>query len=209
LVAGNAAAASPVPFEPVKTPLLDADMLSKASKPMPFAPGDIDESTTLLMGHMLEAYKGDRWWLAQVATLEDDGRVTVHYSHQPTANNETVERSRLRWPVVTKWGPPRISWTINGKPGHLGDVDASTPLKVGQAIEVVWGNKWWPAEIVALDDDGRVKIRFTSYRAKPDETVERSRLKQPVVTPNRGRTRTTRIIKKSSDGVGEIDASSR
>jgi hypothetical protein len=58
-------------------------------------------------------------------------------------------------------------------------VTAETPLAPGRAVLAEWGNRWWPAEVVAVEADGRVKVHFTGWDAAFDEAVPRERLRLP------------------------------
>src|SRR5947209_18994300 len=50
-------------------------------------------------------------------------------------------------------------------------------LKVGDAIQVEWYGSWWPAEVVSLRKDGRVKIHYSGWGSSWDEVVPRSRIR--------------------------------
>ena len=64
-------------------------------------------------------------------------------------------------------------------------VTDSTELNVGDAVQANWHGSWWPAEVVALEEGGQVRIHYSGWDASWDETVDRSRLAlgaAPVVT---------------------------
>src|SRR5438874_9325341 len=55
-------------------------------------------------------------------------------------------------------------------------VTADTKLNVKDKVQVEWGGGWWNARVVALEADGRVKIRYEDSDGWPDEAVPRERL---------------------------------
>jgi hypothetical protein len=55
-------------------------------------------------------------------------------------------------------------------------VTADTKLNVKDKVQVEWGGGWWNARVVALEADGRVKIRYEDWDGYPDEVVPRDRI---------------------------------
>jgi hypothetical protein len=55
-------------------------------------------------------------------------------------------------------------------------VAASTPLGIGQKVQVQWNGQWWNGEVLAILSDGRVKIHYAGWDSSWDEAVPRSRL---------------------------------
>lgn len=55
-------------------------------------------------------------------------------------------------------------------------VDAKTPLRVGQVLQVAWGGQWWAARVLAVRKDGAVRIRYLGWAKSWDAVVKRSRL---------------------------------
>ncbi|MGI9244327.1 MAG: hypothetical protein ACR2RV_26245, partial [Verrucomicrobiales bacterium] len=66
------------------------------------------------------------------------------------------------------------------KPGSIEStgvpVSDSTSLDVGQCLQVKWGEKWWAAEVISLEDDGWVGIHYVGWTETHDEIVPRSDL---------------------------------
>jgi hypothetical protein len=52
---------------------------------------------------------------------------------------------------------------------------------VGQAVDIMWGNKWWPGKIKRIDGDGYF-VGYDGWSAASDETVKSNRLR-PRGTP--------------------------
>jgi hypothetical protein len=50
-------------------------------------------------------------------------------------------------------------------------------LEVGMPVEAHWGSKWWPAQIVQLIPDGKVKIHYDGWSDSNDEVLPRTRLR--------------------------------
>ena len=55
-------------------------------------------------------------------------------------------------------------------------VSQKTPLRIGQILQVKWGNTWWAAKVVALKENGTVKITYVGWHKSSDEWVPRKRL---------------------------------
>ena len=55
--------------------------------------------------------------------------------------------------------------------------DATTPLTVGQSVQVEWNGSWYEGSILALRDDGRVRIHYEGWAQSYDEDVTRDRLR--------------------------------
>lgn len=81
-------------------------------------------------------------------------------------------------PVAESW-PPAVE-----PPGR--PVGPDTPLEIGSPVLVWWGETWWPAQILSLEPEGEVRIRYTGWGAGWDETVPRSRLQQEITGPPEG-----------------------
>jgi hypothetical protein len=102
---------------------------------------------------------------------------------QPAAESGIGHPPGLRFPEMPAFG---------SVPNVFGDIEASTPLKVGQDVQAYWDNRWFDAEILSLHDDGRVRIRVTGWGDASDATVERSNLRQSTLGGNGRETRSPR-----------------
>jgi hypothetical protein len=51
-----------------------------------------------------------------------------------------------------------------------------TPLTSGQIVQVQWGNGWYPADILAVDADGRLRVRYRGWSDEWNESVPRTRI---------------------------------
>lgn len=58
-----------------------------------------------------------------------------------------------------------------------GPVIATTPLKVGMELQVLWGGHWWRARAVHVQRDG-VLIHYLGWSRTWDEFVPRNRLRR-------------------------------
>jgi hypothetical protein len=61
-------------------------------------------------------------------------------------------------------------------------VTDKTPLKAGERVHVEWQGSCWTGEVLALNDDGTVRIRYVGWGSEWDETVARSRLQLPTTS---------------------------
>jgi len=69
---------------------------------------------------------------------------------------------------------------IGGTPGPIEStgerVTAETRLKIGQLLQVKWGDEWWAARVLELVSDGQVRIHYIGWSSSYDEVVVRSRI---------------------------------
>jgi hypothetical protein len=150
--------------------------------------GPVTARTLLKAGDKVQARWAGAWWPAEVVAVLGRGRVKVHYTGWEHDWDEAVPRSRLRLgsppdepaPALPGPGPelpPGPTWLgpmdrlLRGRP-----VAADTPLRPGGAVMAEWAGAWWPAEVVAVRDDGHVQIRYPGWGDYWDETVPRDRL---------------------------------
>jgi hypothetical protein len=56
-------------------------------------------------------------------------------------------------------------------------VNSDTPLKVGDKLFAEDMGTWWPAEVLGLEADGRVKIHYTGFGESWDTALPRSALR--------------------------------
>jgi hypothetical protein len=67
------------------------------------------------------------------------------------------------------------------------EVTEDTPLSEGDAVQIEWGGSWWAGSVVALKEDGKVRITYSGYDNSWDENVPRTRLRLPGENkPTRG-----------------------
>ena len=152
--------------------------------------GPVTADTPLKPGDTLQAKWAGMWWPAEVVEVLERGRVKIHYTGWDAQWDEAVPRSRLRLggpgarpapralaPPVASPLPPGPVWMtpldrlLRGLP-----VTDDTPLEPGDAVVAEWLGVWWPAEVVALRDDGQVLIRYPGWGDAWDEVVPRGRL---------------------------------
>jgi hypothetical protein len=57
-------------------------------------------------------------------------------------------------------------------------IDAGTQLGVGSRVQAFEQGRWWRAEVVALENDGRVRIHFPGWDSHWDRSVARSELQR-------------------------------
>jgi hypothetical protein len=98
------------------------------------------------------------------------------------AARSTKARSRSQAPSTSTPSPPADGLTtlLTG-----GAVTAQTPLGEGDDLQAEYGGQWWPARVLALEEDGQVKITYPGWGKEWDEIVPRSRLRLPSAGPTR------------------------
>jgi len=139
----------------------------------------------LKVGDAIQVEWYGSWWPAEVVSLRKDGRVKIHYSGWGSSWDEVVPRSRIRTGgeaieedeggAVIHAGPvasPHLGQPLPGKP-----VSASTPLKAGDRVLAEQYGSWWAAEVLGVQDGGRVKIHYVGWESSWDEVVPRGRLR--------------------------------
>lgn len=153
-------------------------------------PGDITKETLLTVGQNIETKWGHTWYPSEVIELLADGRVKIHYIGWSAGSDETVERVRLRTArgkvAADGRGPTRkLEFGVDGS----GEITQATPLTIGQKVETKWGSTWFASEVMDLLADGKVKVHYAGWSSGSDETVERTRLRNPrgVVRSGGGR----------------------
>lgn len=50
-------------------------------------------------------------------------------------------------------------------------------LSVGEKVEVLWGNKWWVATVLAKEAGGKVRIHYEGHSTTFDESVTPDRIR--------------------------------
>lgn len=146
----------------------------------PIALGDVDASTPLEEGQEIQAYWDNRWFHAKILSALDDGRVKIRVTGWGDASVATVERNVLKQPEKPVSSlEARTPQTSDKSASGVGEIDASTPLEVGQKLETTWGSSWYESEVTSLLDDGTVKIHYTGWSSNFDEIVDRNRLRNP------------------------------
>ena len=59
-------------------------------------------------------------------------------------------------------------------------VGPDTPLKPGETVLAPDQGRWWRADVVALEDGGRVKVHFRGWAANWDQSFPRAQLQADV-----------------------------
>ena len=101
------------------------------------------------------------YWPARVVALRGSA-VGIHYEGWGDEWDETVPAGR--------WVRLRLDRR------HL---EALAALRVGDAVEVLWGGSYWPAKVTSRGGGGRFAIHYDGYGSEWDETVGPDRLRLP------------------------------
>jgi hypothetical protein len=66
-------------------------------------------------------------------------------------------------------------------------IGPTTPLKVGATVLAPDQGRWWRAEVVALEDGGRVRVHFRGWDPTWDRSVSRDQLQVDVRSRDDGK----------------------
>ena len=69
------------------------------------------------------------------------------------------------------------------KPEGPKPIGPDQALRVGDQVQAEWQGTWWAAQVVAVNDDGTVRIHYTDWDDSFDETLSRDRLMTGAVVP--------------------------
>ncbi len=184
-------------LEPLRKEYEQREAFRKEVEELGDSPGPIESTnqpvaanTALKCGQILQVEQGGQWWAGRILSLLPDGNVKVHYLGWAADWDEVVPRTRLQLdPEAASKAkkavaaPPAAA--AKSPPGPIAPSDiqvtAATVLKVGDAVQVEWGNSWWAGEVLSLTADQTVKIHYAGWGAEWDEVVPRSRLRLPSI----------------------------
>lgn len=116
------------------------------------------------------------WYPATVLSEPGVGFWQVSYDGYGPEWNEVVgaERIRRRAPP----GATVVDPVATSKP-----VRAVSQLRTGARVLVLWGERWWPARVVAVRADATATITYDGYGSAYDEAVGLDRLRLPIRAP--------------------------
>ncbi|MFO0864615.1 MAG: hypothetical protein U0744_08195 [Gemmataceae bacterium] len=75
-------------------------------------------------------------------------------------------------------------------------VDEDTQLRVGGTVLSFSQGRWWRAEIVGFERDGRVRIHFPGWDAKWDTAIPRHELQVDLLGPDADRDDRERMFRR-------------
>jgi hypothetical protein len=144
------------------------------------------------VGDRLFAEWHGTWYEAEVVRLNGDGSVHIHYTGWGEESDESLPLNRLARtqpttsalaakPSVPGLGPiyaDSLDHFLMGEP-----VDATTPLRTGDNVHVLWQGSWWAGEVMTLNLDGSVNIHYKGWDSQWDEVATRDRLQLPARGP--------------------------
>lgn len=58
-------------------------------------------------------------------------------------------------------------------------VTEDTLIEAGDVVQVEWSGQWYPADVLGVEEDGRLRIHFRGYSDRWDTTVHRGRVQLP------------------------------
>ena len=151
---------------------------------LPQGAGPVIAETLLSAGNQVQAEWQGTWWPAEVVRVNGDGTVLIHYTGWDASFDEVVQRGRL---VLGQAPPAPAVENRQSPPGPIGfsglerwllgdPVTDETRLHIGDKVIVEWNGTWWAGEIVAVNDDGTVRIHYCGWESQWDETMPRTRL---------------------------------
>jgi hypothetical protein len=85
--------------------------------------------------------------------------------------------------TTTQFGEVRLKLTdMRGLGSGAGGTGGPASPGVGDRVQVLWGNRWWQAEIVRVKD-GKYLIHYAGWDASNDEWVGRERIRTGTEKP--------------------------
>ena len=69
-----------------------------------------------------------------------------------------------------------VIFNPNAIPSSGKAVDETTPLEVGQDLQIKWGSTWWAGTILGFESDGRAKVHYFGWASSYDEPKPRDEL---------------------------------
>ena len=151
----------------------------------------------LTAGEPVLAEWAGRWWRAELLEQLAGDRWRVRFLGWSDEHAQELGRERLhdlgggapvRW---WKWILVAVALALLGavgillaKKGNLVGsnataVEADTTLRVGQAVEIKREGAWVAGEVLGVNDNGTVLVRYLDRGPMGDENVPRSRLRLP------------------------------
>jgi hypothetical protein len=83
-------------------------------------------------------------------------------------------------PLGTEEAHRLLSGKVIFNPGSIASsnvpADPDLPLKIGEDVQVKYGNSWWAGTIVGPEPDGRVRIHYFGWADSWDEAKTRAEL---------------------------------
>ena len=117
---------------------------------------DAAANAKLAVGDRVDIEWKGFWFEGRVLEVNGD-QYKVHYDGYSAVWDEWVPADRLR----------RIVTAAEG----------ALPLTRGAVVQVLWGNKWWPAHVLAVDGE-KYKIHYDGWSDRWDEWVTAERIRR-------------------------------
>lgn len=151
----------------------------------------------LTVGDPVLAEWAGRWWRAELIEAREADRWRVRFVGWSDEHAQELGRARIhdlgggapvRW---WKWLLAAVAVALLGavvvllaNKGNLVSsattaVEADTVLEVGQAVEIEREGAWVAGEVLGVNDNGTVLVRYLDRGPMGDENVPRSRLRLP------------------------------
>ena len=111
------------------------------------------------VGEKLQVNWKGSWYPAKVQKVKGD-ECFIHYDGYGKSWDEWV-------------GPDRIKMAAGKEPSATD----SSEYKKGDAVQVNWKGKWWPAHVIAVKN-GKPKVHYDGYDNSWDEWVGPDRIKK-------------------------------
>jgi hypothetical protein len=178
------------------------------------------EAVPYKVGDAVKAEWYGSWWNAEVVEVKQ-GKVKVHYDGWSSQWDELVPTRRVRpasQPDAEEdydtyeeeeytASPSTGAMPVSGgnqttQATRTKPVRAETQLRVGDRVQGEWYGYWWEAEVLAVRDDGKVRVHWTGWDKSWDETVPRSRLR--IVAPDAWEGLEGRQVVLHFDGTSEL-----
>ncbi len=102
-------------------------------------------------------------WYPATALKGSGGRCFIHYNGYGSNWDEWVGPGRLR---------------VTGAGANPVPVVVGSNFQAGDAVQVLWGGKWWPAQVLKAKGN-KLYIHYDGYGSNWDEWVGPARYRRP------------------------------
>jgi hypothetical protein len=122
--------------------------------------------------------------------LEQLGALPADHSRRPARPQQNApERSAARRPgsksprLEEEPRQPNMRRSTSSRPNPSTDAASDRRInpnwrpEVGDSVQVLWGNRWWPASIIEISEPDQFKIHYEGWSDSFDEAVGMDRLK--------------------------------
>jgi hypothetical protein len=159
------------------------------------------------LGAPLQAELNGQWYAAQAIGLLADGNVKIHWVGLASPSDEILPRGRLMLAVDPLAGSAMVVQPKGPRMANKPQTpfvplpngpNGQNPVAGVARVEVLWGGKWWPAEVIETKDE-KSYIRYIGFKDNWNEWVTPDRIRpvdaNQAQNPQPAPTRPTRVTR--------------